>query len=219
MKNRNKNVLLVCSLASCLILCFCLSEGTGPGCPSGHFPSDKPVVSDTGRGSDKPVVPDTGRGVELDSVFGCPVEDIAKYPVPKVDIQPEWGLIERCSTQYLLSADDLSFGAQGGVRCLTTNDFFMTGGWVVTSLTGCRSLREYDAITGRLMLPGIECPWLATRLVDDHDRILRVSVSPNDTESERNIMLSVHNGFCFNFFTVTQSAGQLDTAVSEFRLR
>jgi len=87
-------------LISCLVLCFCSPEKETE-------PIKEPVVKE-------PIKPDkpTQFGpclVCLDPLYlECPPEDIAECPIDYGDA-------------LRVSAEELSFGKQGGVRCITTS--------------------------------------------------------------------------------------------------
>jgi hypothetical protein len=87
-------------LTSCFILCSCLSEKK-----NSSLSNSLSIASGSSS-----VLP-SSTSIELEpSIHDCPSEDIAEYPV----IGP------KCRSAKL-SVEELSFGKQGGVRCVTVS--------------------------------------------------------------------------------------------------
>jgi len=109
-------------LISCLFLCSCL------------FEEEEELVAvssnssvDLSSSSVEPAEP---------SILDCPLEDIDTnitkyYPDPEFDPPypgPEY--VGYCRPSALkLSAEELSFNAQGGVRCVTSSNLWIKGAW------------------------------------------------------------------------------------------
>jgi len=99
-----------------LILCSCFSEEEA---------EENPLLSNSGR-SDEPIQfePCPIDSIEPDPlILECPPEDIAECPT-KDKLPDDWMKTTPdggCAGKVKTSKEELSFGAQGGVRCITTN--------------------------------------------------------------------------------------------------
>jgi hypothetical protein len=185
-------------LISCLILCSCFSEEEEEFVNS---PSNKP---------DEPIQfepcpsPSLNGSVNPDPlILECPPEDISECPVQ----QPEWGW------KFALSVEELPFGKQGEVRCLTSSDYILgLDNYGKDYYNYCREERILvsDSINNPPHFIGINsfkrliCPWfIATRV---SKQVLHISVDKNETGEEREWRIGVSNGNGGNSFTITQSA-------------
>jgi hypothetical protein len=106
-------------LISCLFLCSCPYEE-----------KNEPLFS-----SSSVAVPSSSSVETAEpSILDCPLEDLekeGKYPLPEFDPPnpgPEYA--GWCAPSVLeLSEEELSFNAQGGVRCITARGFGISGAW------------------------------------------------------------------------------------------
>jgi len=99
-----------CVLFSCLFLCSC------------PFDEETELVAVPSSSSVEPAEP---------SILDCPIEDLekeGKYPLPEFDPPHEPDDVGWCTPSALeLSAEELSFNAQGGVRCVTSMSLWILG--------------------------------------------------------------------------------------------
>jgi len=168
-------------LISCLILCSCLPQEEAE--------------------PENPPLPNSNSSVEPDpSILECPPEDI---------IPPSMSDSGLCGGTLKLSVEELSFGKQGGVRCITTNVLSYPDGDVSK---GCRT--EFEIVSDTVNDPphfiNVQrfkkevCPWLTAMKADEH--VIYISVDKNETGKERKMVMSAEYGDCFGWFTITQSA-------------
>jgi hypothetical protein len=180
-------------LIPCLLLCSCFveeeadPENTQLSSPSIDLPSSSSV---------KPAGP---------SILDCPPEDIAEYPVldPLPDNWGETTLPGDCASKLKVSIKELSFGAQGGVRCITADRPF---GITAVVKDG---KRDEDCLLedkfGWVGYKKVACPWLMATKVEEDDRVVLISVNQNETGEERKLVLHIAILYCGTTFTITQS--------------
>jgi hypothetical protein len=149
-----------------------------------------------------PIMNDTYIGTEPAlSVLGCPPEDVVEYPVSEIAPPPQTNdgvlIVGWCDRLLKLSTEELRFGREGGIRCVTTSYKYVdaTGNMEL----GCRT-ETVDGIT----FVREACPWFTLTRVSE--RVLHISVSQNETGRERKTPVSVTNRNCFSAFVITQSA-------------
>jgi len=211
-------------LISCLFLCSCLFE-------------EEAEPEDT-LSSSSSVDVSSSSSVELaePSILDCPLEDLekeGKYPLPEFDPPYVPNAVGNCSPSWLeLSAKELSFSAQGGVRCITSRSLMAVGassgknGWdsecneerIVrfpdgSTFAGTR--REFEDFFinvqdywGASKVKRLVCPWFTATNVDiwsEGRRTLHISVNKNETGNEREMAVSISLGNCRGGFKVTQS--------------
>jgi hypothetical protein len=201
---------------SCLLLCSCPFDEEAE-------PENAPLSSSSSvavpiSSSVEPIEP---------SILGCPLEDIdiAEYPVSESNPSrpgelppPGW-----CPSSVLkLSVEELSFSAQGGVRCITTNSFVDVSGEYEL---GCyresvflfpdgstfigREDRGREDIRWRFKK--LVCPWFTATAVGVDDwpegswRTLHISVNQNETRNERETFVGMSMGDCRSGFKIIQS--------------
>jgi hypothetical protein len=99
-----------------------------------------------------------------------------------------------------ISVDEISFDAQGGTEYFATSVFLSVSPTTLNS--GCYHVTYMN--NGRRTFREVVCPWLTATKIDNYT--LRISVSPNETEHERSLDMSITNGNCFDFFLITQPA-------------
>jgi hypothetical protein len=145
-------------------------------------------------------------------ILECPPEDIAEYPTYGV-IPDDWcktvsyGI---CAFKLKTSKEELSFNAQGGVRCITTDRLFgLYGGFDSDNYYGLRCTVEEEVEEVRstnqvsywrkLKCPD-EYPWLTATVVDT--RVLHISVNRNETGEERKMYIHPN---CQANISITQS--------------
>jgi len=163
------------------------------------------------------------------SILDCPLEDLedkAKYyPDPEFDPpNPGSGYAGWCPPSMLeLSAEELSFNAQGGVRCVTARSLGIAVG---TYGTGRMELGCYREMIVRLpdgsiftgtgheiqapwKFKRLVCPWFTATNVDiwseEGRSKLHISVNKNETGNERETQVSISMGNCGAGFKITQS--------------
>jgi len=129
-------------------------------------------------------------------ILKCPPKDIAECPIED-PLEFHGSGSSGCVKYLRLSKEELSFNAQGGVRCVTTTDsrFF--------SLRGIRDYSgEYFEGNNYLKLkyPKKDTWLTATRV---SDRVLHISVNQNKTKAERKIYIETN---CKGSILITQSA-------------
>lgn len=186
-------------LVFCLVLSSCFSEDEAVG------QTTSPNISS--------VLPSSSSIEPEPSILDCPLEDIAEYPVSipnpwtVPDERPPDGWV---GALLKLSIEELSFGKQGGVRCVAASQAFLSASG---SLTDCRSesIIVSDSINKPPTFINVNrfkrevCPWLiATRL--DDGRTLHISVNQNETGKEREMRILVSIGNSGRSLTITQSA-------------
>jgi hypothetical protein len=146
------------------------------------------------------------------SILDCPPEDIAEYPVSEHRPYPE----DRSPDDRLdgwwpalkLSVEELSFGWQGGVRCITASQGIVQAiGYIEL---GCHDENAIVSDTVNYThfnvtsFKRVVCPWfIATRL--DDRRILHISVNKNETREEREMRIIVSAGDTGAGLKITQS--------------
>jgi hypothetical protein len=165
------------------------------------------VEPDVVASSSSNVLSSSSNSVEPEpSILDCPPEDIAEYPIPDEPIPPppeKKGMSGWCGNLPKLSVKELSFGKQGGVRCLTTALAF--GRADVINDGFCRT--EFIVSPPPFSINKFRreiCSWLTATKVDD--RVLHISVNQNETGDERNMHMDIANGNCYSSFAITQSA-------------
>jgi hypothetical protein len=156
----------------------------------------------------------TSSSVEPDPlILECPLEDITEYPAYDV-IPDDWcetAMLGGCAFKLKTSKEELSFNAQGGVRCITTDRLFgLYGGYDSDNYyeLSCTKEEEVEEVSNDpyisywriLKCPG-EYPWLTATKVDT--RVIHISVNKNETGSERK--LYIHSS-CQANISITQSA-------------
>jgi hypothetical protein len=134
----------------------------------------------------------------------CPAEDVAEYPI----LEPKpWPVpCERPPDGWIgallkLSVEELSFGKQGGVRCVTTNQAFLNASGAYS--LGCHS--EHITVSTVNTFKREVCPWFTVTRLDGW-RTLHISVSQNETGKERKMDIGVSIGNSGSGFTIIQSA-------------
>jgi len=188
-------------LVSCLILCSCFSkeepENLPPSSSSGSSSSSCFLLGISSY-EPEPYKPDP-------SVFDyCPAEDVAEYPIleprpwPVPCESPPDGWI---GSLLKLSVEELSFGKQGGGRCITTNQGFLSASGDYS--LGCRT--EYINIPIVNTFKRNVCPWLTVTRLDDW-RTVHILVEQNETGKEREMYIGVSIGDGGSGFTIIQSA-------------
>jgi hypothetical protein len=191
-------------LIPCLILCSCFSEkGAEPENSSSSCSLFNFVYISSSSSS-----------VEQDPlILECPPEDIAEYPVsePNPWLNPcELPPAGWVGMSLKLSVEELLFGKQGGVRCVTASLGFLyaSGGFE----SDC--LPENVIVSDTINIPPTfinmtkfkreVCPWLiATKLSDG--RTLHISVNENEANEEREMRMYVSIGNGYSSFKITQS--------------
>jgi hypothetical protein len=135
------------------------------------------------------------------SILDCPPEDVAEYPVsePEPVRPPDEQLIDYFPPLKLSTAE-LSFGKQGGVRCIATSGSIYTI-WEIWE-ESCRS--ENTVVSGNKKFKKLICPWFTATKIDDCT--LHISVKRNETGNERKEVVRVSSLYNIADFTITQSA-------------
>jgi hypothetical protein len=213
-------------LISCLLLCSCPYEEEAEPENNALLPSSSSVG----------VAMPSSSSVELaePSILGCPFEDIDTnitqyYPLPEFDTpNPGSGSIGYCPPSALkLSAEELSFNAQGGVRCITSKSLMAVDGKgcyeerIVrflpdgSTFTGTRQkFKDFfgDAVQdhwGASKFYKMVCPWFTATNVDiwseEGRRTLHISLNKNETGSERETFVRISMGNCGAGFKIIQS--------------
>jgi hypothetical protein len=202
-------------IISCLLLCSCPFEEEAE-------PENSPMSSHSSdlfsSSSSSIVVPSSSSVESTDPlIFECPPEDIAEYPVldePTPLSSSSGELMFGFCTPPKLSVEELLFGAQGGVRCVTSTSIMSAGiGYGKGNpQTGCRS--ENIIVSDTVNNPPhffdvtkfkrLICPWFTATLVDNW-RTLHISVNQNETGNDREAYVSISVGNCAAGFTITQS--------------
>jgi hypothetical protein len=163
------------------------------------------------------------------SIIDCPVEDLekkGKYPLPEFDPPPRGpDAVGGCAPSALeLSAEELSFNAQGEVRCITSRSLKSVSG---KNCYDERILRFPDGSTfigtrqefkdffgdvrdnwGASELKRLVCPWFTATNVDiwsEGRRTLHISVNKNETGNKREASVRISLGNCSGGFKITQS--------------
>jgi hypothetical protein len=158
------------------------------------------------------------------SILDCPPEDIAEYPV--IDESTLLQFPEDDPRSYgcggappKLSVEELSFGKQGGVRCIATSNFmFLLNDYeagcysedIFIFLDGSTFIaKEGNALNKRFKK--LVCPWFTATAVDVDDwpegswRTIHISVNQNETGNKREKFVSVFRPNCQTTFKITQS--------------
>jgi len=178
----------------CFILCSCLPEGEESVNPS-NKPDEpiqfEPCPSPELLGSDEPDP----------LILECPPEDIAKCPIHDGD---RWW-------QPIFSVEELSFGKQREVRCLTLSHFLdlhvgdmKKNGCIDESILVSDSINDPPQFIGVNWFKSLICPWFTATGVSM--RVVHISVDKNETGKEREMRIFVEGGNSSNAFTITQSA-------------
>jgi hypothetical protein len=188
-RNFMKMQKFACALFS-LLLCSCLVEEEAE-------PENTPlpdISSDLSSSSSPSIEPsNSSSSVEPPepSILDCPPEDIAEYPVSEpyivINPDPDRQLVGGVDRLLVLSVEELSFGKQGGVRCVAASESFAPRGG-----EGC--IPEGSGFDFVNKLRREVCQWfVATRL--DDGRTLHVSVNKNETGKKREarMVLSIVN--------------------------
>jgi len=180
----------------CFVLCSCFSE-------------EKQLLFELEPCSSSSVEPNP-------LILECPPEDIAQCPllksVPNKRYRGEGG-----GWYFALSVEELSFGKQGMVRCVTASgDILGISGNAEAVLLGCRheSIIVSDSINNPPRFIGINrfkrlvCPWFTATIPNDlYDRhILHILVEQNETGNEREMPIFVTYINSASRLTITQSA-------------
>jgi hypothetical protein len=214
-------------LISCLLLCSCLfEEETEPENES------LPSSSDIAEPSSSSIAEFSSSSVEPaePSILDCPLEDLEEpakyYPDPEFD-PPDPGpeYVGYCRPSRLeLSAEELSFSAQGGVRCVTSRSTWIIGAYgkdgvdcytemIVrlpdgSTFTGTgQEFREFFR-DWNWQFYKLICPWFTATNVDvwsEGRHTLLVSVNKNETGNERGTSIGMSLGNCGGGFKITQS--------------
>jgi hypothetical protein len=173
----------------CLLLCSCLvqeeaePENTPLSDPSSFMPSSSSVEPEP-------------------SILDCPPEDIAEYPIYEIPDDwdnPPWG---GCTPKLKTSKEELSFSAQGGVRCITTDSSFgLYDRQDCTNEEELKGLSFPPSKCWKILKCPSEYPWFTATIVDT--RVLHISVNKNETENEREIGIRMS---CGGNISITQSA-------------
>jgi len=145
-------------------------------------------------------------------ILECPTEDVAEYPnpgepppIPPNCCDKDGKMI--CAGYCIppkASVEELSFGKQGGVRCVTMSDGFL---FLEGRGKGCRS--EYEIVSeppnhyNINRFKKVVCPWFTAMIVDK--RVIHISANQNETENKREVLIIVSAGDCASGFTITQS--------------
>jgi len=175
-----------------LILCSCLSEEE-------IELENTPLSSSSSSIEPIQFEPCPNDSVEPNPLISeCPPEDISECPILELpddwmDTTPDGG----CPGKYKISKKELSFDAQGGVRCITVdrNNVGVTYGGTFddNQKYGC-TVDEW----------GLKCSWLAA--TDISNRAVYISVDKNETGKERKYYLKVGVFYCWGDVLITQSA-------------
>jgi len=142
------------------------------------------------------------------SILDCPIEDLekeGKYPLPEFDPPnpgPDAG--GWCAPSALeISAEELSFSAQGGVRCVTASYLMSVNAFGENGSLGCREEKRGSKFYKRV------CPWFTLTAVDvlseEGRPTLHISVNKNETGSERETRVGISIGNCSGNIKITQS--------------
>jgi hypothetical protein len=198
-------------LISCLLLCSCPYEEEAE--PENNS-STIAVPSSSSVESAEP------------SILDCPIEDLekeGKYPLPEYPPR-EPNSVGYCPSPLELSAEELSFNAQGGVRCITSRGLMWRAN--VKYCYEERILRFPDGSTfigtyqefagsgfwGTAKFKRLVCPWFIATAVDiwseEHRPTLHISVNKNEAGNEREAFVSIISrgrGECSGGFKITQS--------------
>jgi hypothetical protein len=135
----------------------------------------------------------------------CPAEDVAEYPIYDTKLPDNWCHITpegSCARDPKLSKEELSFDAQGGVRCITAT------GFVGVSGTNLDDSQKYACVVEDVVrwneYTKLKCSWLTATKVGDRE--VRISVEKNETGKERKYYVSVGALYCWSKVLITQSA-------------
>jgi len=134
----------------------------------------------------------------------CPAEDVAEYPVQD-KLPDDWCRttpLGGCGAEPKLSIEELSFNAQGGVRCITVS---MNVGVNKATFDGwqkydCKVEDEYGWNTYKTH----KCPWFTATKVGD--RAVSISVDKNETGKERKYYVNIGSLYCWSKVLIIQSA-------------
>jgi len=208
-------------LLACLILCFCSSReeetkrenDVVPVCSLDDLPPNIAELCSRNSSVEPNKPPDDVQFEQCPSpslkgsvnpdplIRECPQEDIAMCPIR----EPDWPWVP------ILSLKELSFGKQGGIKCLTSSPNLLYLYWNYGK-DNCRSeeILVSDSINDPPHFIGINsfkrliCPWfIATRV---SQQVVHISVDKNETGKERKMNVLVSGGNSGNNFTITQSA-------------
>jgi len=153
------------------------------------------------------------KGEHLSSASVEPDPSILECP-PEDTIPPSMSDSGRCGF-LKLSVEELSFGKQGGVRCITASELSYPSG------SGSRYLDEWcrdeyivvsDTVNDPPHFIGVTkfkkmvCPWFTAMITSEDKRVIHISVDKNETGKERKMIMSVSAGDCHVWPTITQSA-------------
>ena len=142
------------------------------------------------------------------SILDCPIEDLekeGKYPLPEFDPpNPGPDIGGWCAPSALkISAEELSFSAQGGVRCVTASRLMSVNAFGENGSLGCREERRESKFYKRV------CPWFTLTAVDvlseEGRPTLHISVNKNETGKERETRVGISLGNCSGNIKITQS--------------
>jgi hypothetical protein len=183
----------------CLLLCSCPFEEEAE-------PENAPLSSPSS------VAVPSSSSVELiePSILDCPPKDIAEYPVLEepnpTPLSPSDDKLDGgCNAPPKLSVEELPFGKQGGIRCITTSRAFFDAFPAYgegNPEQGCHT--EYIETFTRIFKKLI-CPWFTVTMADDDRRTLHISVNQNETGNERKTYVGMSVGNCTAAFPITQS--------------
>jgi hypothetical protein len=180
-------------LIFCLVLCSCLSEE--------ETELENPLLPDSSSSIEsvrfEPCSSDSS--VEPDPlILECPPEDIAECPVPDelpddwMQTTPDGG----CASKVKTSKEEVLFGAQGGVRCVTTDRNFGVGSYPNDCVAGDKyGWNDYT---------NMKCSWLTATKVSD--RVMHIWVDKNETGMERKLVIGAISLYCSGDVLITQSA-------------
>jgi hypothetical protein len=112
-----------------------------------------------------------------------------------------------------LSVEELLFGTQGGVRCVTSTHIGSagTGYKEGNPVLNCRSeniivsdtVNKPPHFLGVTRFKRLICPWFTATLVDN--RTLHISVNKNETGNDRETVVVILAGNCGASFKIAQS--------------
>jgi hypothetical protein len=194
----------------CLLLCSCPFE-------------EEAEPENTTLSSPSSVVPSSSSVEPEPSILDCPPEDIAEYPVlevlpPLPDDDPK---IYGCGNEPppKFSVEELSFGKQGGVRCVATSNFMSL---LRNNEAGCyrediflfpdgSTLIGQDVNAVNKRFKKLVCPWFTATAVDIDDwpegpwYTIHISVNQNETGDKRENFVGAFRPNCVSYFKIIQS--------------
>jgi len=214
-------------LLACLILCSCLPQEEAEleySSPSNMY-SDNPCLWDKippnliEYCSTTFLLPCTMPSNEkyepnISILDYCPAEDVAEFPIQD-NLPYNWCRMipaGGCAPKTILSKEELSFNAQGGISCATTDK--STGLLTASELENSyyfqcteeeeiEELRDYYSKYWKKLKCPEKDPWLTATIVDADARVLQISVNQNKTKAERKMYIKTD---CGGSILITQSA-------------